>query len=122
MSKRVFELMSNEKYNNEHIVEYVITVKEKKKGLKYTLSYSNSHVWNSHVKGKKILSALDHGNGVTVKNCASQYIGKAKGFNLEYDEFAELTMLFTFMKEFSNNMMMDLETREVVKFPADGKR
>ena len=118
MSKRKFQLVNDDSdsMSCKGAIEYIVTVKEKNDEKSYTLAHSDSSDWLSHVRGKKILKITDHGNGLKIKRLSKEpYIGEASGFNLDYDEFCELSMLLKFIHTFDNGMMIPVKTEEIIK-------
>lgn len=78
-------------FNNENELDYFITEDNTDAGVLYTLTRSEGAQWSSDVKGDKILSILDDGNGLIL----NRKIGKS----LDYSWAGELTLLLTFIQK-----------------------
>lgn len=59
--------MENKKFYvieaEEDALDYVISVEETDKGVKYTLRRSKSGHWSEHCRNEELISMLDDGNG-----------------------------------------------------------
>jgi len=76
--------------NSKNTNEYIIKVNEKDEGVEYSLHRSYCETWSEHVRGEKIMSILDDGNGYV--------LDKSLGKKIEYDIFAEFYILLQFIK------------------------
>ena len=74
--------------------EYNITVKETKKGKKFTLSLSNGEQWNSHAKGVKEITMLDTGDGVIFTPALE---------NIDYSQLLYVRLLVTLENKLDSN-------------------
>lgn len=87
--------MGKKKYyvinNDEQFIEYIIKVKvNKDKGhTKYTLYRSDNEIWSEHVKGEKIASIKDDGDGLIFSHSNKK---------LEYSSAEEIRILLNFIQ------------------------
>ena len=69
--------------------DYDVTVELTDDGTLYTMYRSKNNYWDESVRGEKVMSILDDGDGITI----SPKVGK----NLDYAETAELFALLSFI-------------------------
>lgn len=79
--------------------EYTLTSEPDKKGIRYTLFYSEATHWNN--PGKELLSITDTGDNFK--------FDKAIGKSLEYDFFTEIQMTMQLIKMLDNNLTIEYE-------------
>lgn len=89
-------------YNTDDEIEYVIKHKIDKDGnVVYSIKFSKSDIWSSHVRNKKILSITDDGNGMYIDY---DLLNTSK---LDYDEFAVMYILFKYIKKSDKILMAE---------------
>ena len=79
--------------------EYTLISEEVKKGIRYTLSYSESEHWRN--PGEEVLSVIDTGNDFKFE--------KAIGKTLDYGQISELQLMLTLIKLTDSALSPDYE-------------
>lgn len=79
------------KFNHEFDLDHY---KNKAGNEVYTLSYSTSSVWNEWVKGKRILTLVDTGNGLKFK-----FSEKTELRNLQYNQANYIAILLKYVNK-----------------------
>lgn len=85
--KKTFIIMDTAGEGYSH--DYDVTVENTDKGTEYTMYYSRNHYWNEDVRGEKIMTVIDTGDGYIVnpKFCKE----------MDYAEMAELFAMLSFI-------------------------
>jgi hypothetical protein len=79
--------------------EYTITVEKTDAGTHYTLYRSETPSWT--YPGEKIMSAFDNGNGIN--------FSKSINCKVDYSDFAELFVLYSFISKYDSQLMSQYE-------------
>ena len=69
--------------------DYDVTIDKTDLGIVYTMYYSRNHYWDESLRGQKIMTILDDGDGYTV----NPKFNKA----MDYAEMAELFAMLSFI-------------------------
>jgi len=88
METRTFLIMDTsgeDGYNHD----YDVTMELTDAGTVYTMYYSRNHYWDERLRGQKIMTVIDDGNGYV--------ISPRPGKNLDYAEAAELFAMLSFI-------------------------
>ncbi len=107
MSKTTYtvEVMNDPSMGYQH--EYDIIVKETDLGTKLTLKYAKNKIWLERLRGKKIISILDTGDGVIIEGCSNENFG--------YDDLFCLRLLLNFHTHLSKNEIDKIPTKILKK-------
>lgn len=81
-------------HKGEH--EYDIVKEFTDKGKKITIYRSNSQIWHSHVRGEKIMSMTNNGNGIKFENKIKE---------LDYSNLLGLRLLINFEHQTDENYL-----------------
>lgn len=96
-----YPVYSKSKKEQEH--EYNIVISKDKDGNTcYTLYFTNSSIWSTHIRNTQASCIKDTGNG---------FIFPKLGKEIQYDEAVELLILLSFIKN-KSNLSNDYEIRE----------
>jgi len=88
-TKKTFRVVDNE---GQH--EYDIAVEIIEEGEEFTLFRSLDSYWAEHVRGDKVLSLVDNGNGVVLSKKIDE---------MDYSEILELSLLLNFHRKYEKN-------------------
>jgi len=81
-------------FNHENEHDYNIVSKLTDDGLNITVYRSNSHTWQSNVRGEKILSLTNNGNGIVFDRKIKE---------LDYSDLVVLRLLLNFEHQTDDN-------------------
>lgn len=88
MSKRTFLIMDTAGEDG-YSHDYDVTVEKTDQGTVYTMYYSRNHYWDENLRGQKIMTITDDGNGYTVNPRFTK--------EMDYAEMAELFAMLSFI-------------------------
>lgn len=88
MSKRTFVIMDTAGEDG-YSHDYDVSVELTDAGTLYTMHYSRNHYWDERLRGEKIMTILDDGDGFIVNPKFSK--------TMDYAEMAELFAMLSFI-------------------------